>query len=57
MAEGCVEGVDQVFLKYVATYYKFRAKKMQAVVKKQTKKKNVLIFKSREELYNWYHSL
>lgn len=57
MAEGCVEGIDQVFLKYVATYYKFRAKYLKAIVKKYENKKQVFIFKSRKELYDWYNSL
>ena len=57
MAEGCVEGIDQVFLQYVANYYKFRAKYLKAVIKKYENKKNVLVFKTREELYDWYNSL
>ena len=57
MAEGCVEGIDQIFLQYVAFYHKFRAKRLKAIVKKQQNKKNVLIFKTRDELYNWYNSL
>lgn len=57
MAEGCVEGIDQVFLKYVASYYKFRAKHLKSICRKYSSKKNVLIFKSREELYDWYNSL
>ena len=56
MAEGCVEGIDQVFLQYVATYDKFRAKFLKAVISKYKNKKNVLIFKNREELYTWYNS-
>ncbi len=57
MAEGCVEGIDQVFLKYVAGYYKFRAKYLKAVIKEYSHKKQVIVFKNREELYNWYNSL
>lgn len=57
MAEGCVEGIDQVFLKYVAGFHKTKAKYLQAIAKKYGNKKQVLIFKNREELYNWYNSL
>ncbi len=57
MAEGCVEGVDQVFLKYVATYYKYRAKYLIATIKKYQNKKQVLVFQNRQELYEWYNSL
>lgn len=56
MAEGCVEGIDQVFLQYVAFYQK-RANKLQAIINTYKNKKNVLIFKTRDELYNWYNSL
>ena len=57
MAEGCVEGVDQVFLKYVSTYYKFRSKYLISIIKKYENKKEVLVFKNRIELYKWYDSL
>ncbi len=57
MAEGCYEGIDQVFLKYVANFNKVKAKYLKATIQKYDKKKKVLIFKSREELNNWYHSL
>ena len=57
MAEGCVEGIDQVFLKYVASYYKFRAKYLKAIIGQYKNKKTVLIFKNRKELYDWYNSL
>lgn len=56
MAEGCVEGIDQIFLQYVATYYKLRSKKLISVVKSY-KNKKVLVFKTREELYQWYNAL
>ena len=56
MAEGCVEGIDQIFLQYVAFYHKNSAKKLKAVVKSY-KNKNVLVFKTREELYKWYNAL
>lgn len=57
MAEGCIEGIDQVFLKYVANFGNFRSKFLKATIKKYEKKKNVLMFKTREELNNWYNSL
>ena len=57
MAVGCVEGIDQVFLKYVASYYQYRAKYLIAKIKQYENKKKVLIFKTREELYDWYNSL
>lgn len=56
MATGCVEGIDQVFLQYVA-FYAPRAKRLKAIISKYKNKKNVLIFKTRDELYNWYNSL
>lgn len=57
MAEGCVEGIDQVFLKYVFNFNKVKSKYLKARIKKYDNKKNVLIFRSREELNNWYNSL
>jgi len=57
MAEGCYEGIDQVFLQYVAFYHKFRSKSLKAIASKYKNKKKVLIFKNRNELYNWYNSL
>ena len=57
MADGCIEGIDQVFLQYVANYYKYRAKFLMATINKYKNKKNVLIFKNRTELYDWYNSL
>ncbi len=57
MAEGCIEGIDQVFLQYVATYYKYRAKYLKAIISKYKTKKQVYIFKNRTELYKWYSSL
>lgn len=57
MAEGCVEGIDQVFLQYVAFYHKFRSKRLKAIIEQYKFKKQVLIFKNRTELYNWYNSL
>lgn len=56
MAEGCLEGIDQVFLQYV-TFYQHRANRLKAIISKYKSKKNVLIFKTRDELYNWYNSL
>lgn len=57
MAEGCVEGIDQVFLQYVAFYHKFRNKYVKALVQKYKHKKEIKIFKTRTELYEWYNSL
>ena len=57
MAEGCTEGIDQVFLQYVAFFHKLRVKKLKAYANKYKNKKQVLFFKNREELYNWYHTL
>ena len=57
MAEGCVEGIDQVFLQYVAGFHKVKSKYLKAIVKQYDNKKQVLIFKNRNELYDWYNSL
>ncbi len=57
MAEGCVEGIDQVFLKYVSTFDDFKGKYLKASINKYKNKKTVLIFKNRKELYDWYNSL
>mgnify|MGYP002639673770 CR=1 FL=1 len=56
MAEGCVEGIDQEFLKYVA-FYKNKNMLLKAHIKKYQNKKRVLIFKSREELNSWVNNL
>lgn len=53
MAEGCIEGIDQIFLKYTAFYYKKRIKWLRAIIRKYQNQKQVLIFKSRKELHNW----
>ena len=57
MAEGCVEGIDQVFLKYVAGFHKIKSKYLKALAMKYKDKKQVLVFKNRTELYDWYNSL
>ncbi len=57
MAEGCNEGIDQVFLQYVAFYYKKRAKYIKAIISKYKNKKKVLIFKTREEIHEWISAL
>lgn len=57
MAEGCVEGVDQVFLQYTAFYHKTRIKWLKAIISKQKYNTNVLVFKSRQELHQWFDSL
>jgi len=57
MAEGCIEGIDQVFLQYVATFNKRKSKYLKATINKYRSKKQVIIFKNRKELYEWYNSL
>lgn len=57
MAEGCVEGIDQVFLQYVAFYHKAHIKRLKAAIQKYAGFKQILIFKNREELHNWFDSL
>jgi len=56
MAEGCVEGIDQEFLQYVA-FYRKKNMLIKAYIKKYENKKKVLIFKSREELNAWVNAL
>lgn len=56
MAEGCVEGIDQEFLQYVA-FYRNKNILIKAHIKKYENKKRVLIFKSREELNSWVNTL
>ena len=56
MAEGCIEGIDQVFLKYVA-FYDTRGKFVKALSNKYKNKKQVLIFKSRAEIHECLDAL
>jgi len=56
MAEGCIEGIDQIFLKYVA-FYDYRNKMLKAIVKKYEKKKKIIMFKTRVELHKWFNAL
>jgi len=56
MAEGCIEGIDQEFLHYVASFEK-KGQKIKAIIKKYENKKNVLVFHSREELNAWLNAL
>lgn len=56
MGEGCIEGIDQEFLQYVA-FYKQKNRLLKAHIKKYENKKRVLIFKSREELNSWVNTL
>ena len=56
MAEGCIEGIDQVFLQYVA-FFEEKAKRMKAIIKKYDRSKEILIFKDRETLYKWFDNL
>ncbi len=57
MAEGCIEGIDQVFLQYVIFFDRFKGKYLKALVNKYRNNKQVLVFKTRKELYNWYNQL
>jgi adenylate kinase family enzyme len=57
MAEGCVEGIDQVFLQYTAFYHKKRIKFIHAWIQKYKGRKQVLVFRSREELHKWFNTL
>lgn len=57
MADGCNEGIDQIFLKYVAFYYQKTAKSLRAAINKYKNKKQVLIFKSRNEMQQWINTL
>lgn len=57
MAEGCVEGIDQVFLQYTAFYHKKRIKMMRAIINQYRGKKQVLVFKNRLELLEWFNNL
>lgn len=57
MAPGCYEGIDNIFLTYVNNFDVFKGKYLKALINQYKKKKQVLIFKTREELYDWYHSL
>lgn len=57
MAEGCVEGIDQAFLQYVAMYYKTRMKWLKATVMQHRGHKRVLVFRSREETNRWLSTL
>jgi adenylate kinase family enzyme len=57
MAEGCVEGIDQVFLRYTAFYSKRRMPKLKALIYKYAKGKNILVFKNRTELLKWFDAL
>jgi adenylate kinase family enzyme/ribosomal protein S18 acetylase RimI-like enzyme len=54
MAEGCIEGIDQVFLKYVA-FFEQKNNRIKARINQYKKDKNVLIFKNRNELMDWYN--
>ena len=56
MAEGCIEGIDQEFLQYVA-FYRKKNMLIKAFIKKYESIKRVLIFKSREELNAWVNTL
>ena len=57
MAEGCVEGIDQVFLQYVAFYYKKRIKWLRYKINQFRGEKTILVFQSRAELHQWFDAL
>jgi adenylate kinase family enzyme len=57
MAEGCVEGIDQAFLQYVAFYYKTRMKWLKAMVMRHQGQKRILVFKNRDETMRWLSTL
>lgn len=57
MAPGCFEGIDHVFLDYVNRFDSYKGKVLKALIQRYRNKKRVLIFKTREELYEWYDSL
>ena len=57
MADGCVEGIDQVFLQYVATFYHKRMPWLKASAMKYRNQKQVLVFHSRQELHRWFATL
>ncbi len=56
MAEGCVEGIDQEFLQYTA-FYKNKGRYVKAIIEKYENKKQILIFKSRDEIHQWINAL
>jgi len=56
MAVGCIEGIDQEFLQYVA-FYKNKGRYVKAIIKQYGNKKKVLIFKSRKEIHEWIKTL
>jgi len=56
MADGCIEGIDQIFLQYVA-FYDYRNKMLKAIVNRYKNKKKIMIFKSREKLHKWFNAL
>ena len=56
MAEGCIEGIDQEFLQYVA-FYKNKGRYIKALIKQYENKKKVLIFKSRKAVHEWIKTL
>lgn len=56
MPTGCTEGIDQEFLQYTVFYTK-RGRMVKAKALKYKNKKQVIVFKSRKELYDWFHAL
>ncbi|MFK5883724.1 MAG: (d)CMP kinase [Candidatus Izemoplasma sp.] len=56
MPTGCTEGVDQEFLQYTV-FYTPRGRMVKAKALKYKNKKQVIVFKNRQELNNWFHAL
>lgn len=54
MPEGCIEGIDQVFLKYVAGFSQ-KNKRLKAHIGQYKNEKQILIFKTRKELLSWFN--
>ena len=56
MATGCLENIDQEFLKYVSSF-KPKQQRIRAIVEYFTGKKNILRFTSRHDLMDWLNEL
>jgi adenylate kinase family enzyme len=57
MAEGCIEGIDQVFLKYVSTFSREKIPWLKAIINKYGSNKEIYVFRSRKELNKWLETL
>ncbi len=56
MASGCVEELDQEFLKYVA-FFRPKRHRIEGILNGVRPKKNILVFNSRKALLDWFNSL